>query len=140
MADVLPPLPCRILVTGPSGSGRTQLAVDMLTRLYDGCFERIYVFPPSVHLDSVWTVAKDHVKAMGIPEEEQCFFDTWDEDKLEEILSTQRAVVKHQKAEKASTRLYGIAVLVDDFADSPHVMASRAGGNALHTLLVRGGA
>ena len=75
---------------------------------------------------------------MGIPEEEQCFFDRWDEDKLEEILCTQRVVVKDQKVEIASKRLYGIAVIVDDFADSPQVMASRAEGNALNTLPVRG--
>ena len=112
--------------------------MDLPTRLYAGCFERICVFSPSAHLDSVWTVVKDHVKAMGIPEEEQCFFDTWDEDQLEQILSTQRAVAKHQKAETASTIIYGIAVMVDDLADSPQVMASRAGGNASNTLRVRG--
>ena len=84
--NMVPPTPVRILVTGPSGSGKTQLAVDMLTRMYTGAFEQIYVFSPSVHLDSVWNVVKDHVhKVMGVPEEEQCFFDTWDEDKLSEI-------------------------------------------------------
>jgi hypothetical protein len=138
-ADVIPPVPVRLLVTGPSGSGKTQLIVDMLTRLYAGCFERIYVFSPSVHLDSVWSVVKDHVEqVMGVPESEKCFFDTWDQDALDEILSTQRAVVKHQKAEKVSKLLYSIAVIVDDFADSPAVMSSRAGGNQLNTLLVRG--
>ena len=87
-----------------------------------------------------WTpFGKEHVhKVMGVPEEEQCFFDTWDEEKLGEILSTQKAVVEHQNKEKASKQIYGIAVIVDDFADNPQVMASRAGGNALNTLLVRG--
>ena len=98
---ILAPTPCRYLATGPSGSGKTQLAVDIMTRSYAGAWERIYVFNPNVHLDSVWTVVKDHVhKEMGVPATEQCFFDTWDEEKLEEILNTQRAVVKHQKAEK----------------------------------------
>ena len=75
---------------------------------------------------------------MGVPEDEPCFFDSWDEEKLQEILSTQRAVVKHQKQEKVSEHIFGIAVVVDDFADSPAVMASRSDGNALNTLLVRG--
>ena len=74
----------------------------------------------------------------GVPDEEKCFFDTWDEEVLEELMSQQRAVVKHQKTEKASKHIYGICVVVDDFADSPQVMASRAGGSALNTLLVRG--
>ena len=136
---IVPPTPCRILVTGPSGSGKTQLAVDMLTRIYAGCFERIYVFSPSVHLDSVWNVVKDHVhKVMGVPDTERCYYDSWDEEALDEILKTQKAVVAHQKKEKAGKQIYGICVIVDDFADSPQVMASRQGGNALNTLLVRG--
>ena len=138
-AEVVAPTPCRYIITGPSGSGKTQLAVDMLQRIYSGCFERIYVFSPSVHLDSVWQVVKDHVhKTMGVPESEKCFFDTWDSEALSEILATQKAVVEHMKREKASKTLYGICVIVDDFADSPQVMASRQGGNALNTLLVRG--
>jgi energy-coupling factor transporter ATP-binding protein EcfA2 len=136
---IVPPTPCRILVTGPSGSGKTQLAVDMLTRIYAGSWERIYVFSPSVHLDSVWNVVKDHVnKVMGVPDTEKCFYDSWDEEALDEILKTQKAVVAHQKKEKAGKQIYGICVIVDDFADSPQVMASRQGGNALNTLLVRG--
>ena len=50
---ILPPTPCSIICTGPSGSGKTQLVVDILTRLYAGAFERLYVWSPSVHLDSV---------------------------------------------------------------------------------------
>ena len=138
-ADVVPSTPCRVLITGPSGSGKTQLVVDMLTRIYAGCWERVYIFSPSVHLDSVWDVVKHHVHTtMGVPETEQCFFDTWDEDKVSEILKTQRAVIEHQKKEKTSKRLYGICIVVDDFADNPAVMSSRAGGSALARLLVRG--
>ena len=62
--------------SGPNGSGKTQLAIDMLTRLYAGSWERIYVFSPSVHLDSVWNVVKHHVHTvMGIPETEQMLYD-----------------------------------------------------------------
>jgi hypothetical protein len=136
---ILPPTPARVIITGPSGSGKTQLVVDLLTRLYGGAFERIYVFSPSVHLDSVWNVVKAYVRdTMGVPEDEECFFDAWDEDKLTELLSTQRAIIKHQKQEKAGKQLFWIAIVVDDFADSPAVMASRQDGNALNTLLVRG--
>ena len=78
---ILPPTPARVLVTGPSGSGKTQLVVDILTRLYAGAFERIYVFSPSVHLDSVWTVVKAYVRdTIGVADDEECFFSSWDED------------------------------------------------------------
>ena len=138
-ADVVPSTPCRMLITGPSGSGKTQLAVDLLTRIYAGSWERVYAFSPSVGLDSAWQPVKDYVyKTMGVPEDEQCFFDNWDEEALSGIIKTQKAVVAHQKKEKAGKQIYGICVIVDDFADSPQVMASRQGGNALNTLLVRG--
>ena len=56
------------------------------------------MFSPSVHLDSLWTVVKDYSSnVLGVPPEEETFFDAWDEAKLSEILSTQKAVVKHQK-------------------------------------------
>ena len=45
---------------------------------------------PSVHLDSAWQPVKDYVhKVMGVPEEEECFFDTRGEENLVEILETQ---------------------------------------------------
>ena len=65
---------------------------------------------------------------MGVPEEELCLYDTWDENVLGGILKTQRAVVEHQKKKKASERTYGIEIVVDYFADGPQVMSSRAGG------------
>ena len=42
---IVPPTPCRQIITGPSGSGKTQLVVDLITRIYSGAWERIYVQP-----------------------------------------------------------------------------------------------
>ena len=142
-ADIVPSVPCRIVLSAPSGSGKTVLLVDMLTRIYAGCFERIFVFSPSVHLDSLWTVVKDYSSnVLGVPPEEETFFDAWDEAKLSEILSTQKAVVKHQKEESKTgkEKIYSIIVVVDDFADDQRVMASRtgSGGSAINMLLTRG--
>ena len=140
-ADVVPSVPCRIILSAPSNSGKTVLLVDMLTRIYAGCFERIYVCSPSVHLDSAWAPVKEYsAKVLGVPPEEETFFDEWNEDKLAGILSTQRAVVKHQKEQKASNEIFSIVVVVDDFADDQRVMASRtgSGGSAINMLLTRG--
>lgn len=138
-SGVLSHNPLRLLITGPSGSGKTHLVVDLLTRIQAGCYQRIFVFSPSVHLDSVWQVVKDYVhKTLGVDENEKCFFDTWDEDALREILQTQKSVVEYQKKERSTKTLYGIAIVCDNFSDSPAVMSSRSGGSVLNELLVRG--
>ena len=141
---VLAPTPCRYLVVGPSGSGKSVLLVDFLVRLYKHAFQRVYVFSPSVHIDSAWKPVFKYVeKTLGVDSEREPWaFDEWDDEKLKEIVSTQAAVIKEQKRQKAGKELYGIAIIVDDFADDPRIMASRAGaaagGSMLNTLLVRG--
>ena len=51
-----PPLPLLGLCVGPSMSGKSNFLVKLVTEVYrhkDGksCFDRIYVFSPSVHVD-----------------------------------------------------------------------------------------
>ena len=141
---VLAPTPCRYLIVGPSGSGKSVLLVDFLVRLYKHAFQRVYVFSPSVHIDSAWKPVFKYVeKTLGVDSEREPWAsDEWDDEKLKEIVSTQAAVIKEQKRQKAGKELYGIAIIVDDFADDPRIMASRAGaaagGSMLNTLLVRG--
>jgi energy-coupling factor transporter ATP-binding protein EcfA2 len=142
--SVLAPTPCRYLLVGPSGSGKSVLLVDFLVRLYRGAFQRIYVFSPSIFIDSAWKPVFRYVEnTLGVDSErEQWAFDEWEDEKLKEIVETQKAVIQEQKHQKAGKELYGIAIVVDDFADDPRVMASRsgasAGGSMLNTLLVRG--
>ena len=46
--------------------------------------------------------------------------------------------MEFQKKEKVSKKLFGICIVVDDFASEPSVMSSRAGGNSLNMLLTMG--
>ena len=103
-----------------------------LVRLYKHAFQRVYVFSPSIFIDSSWKPVFKYVeKTLGVDSErEQWAFDEWDDEKLTEIVSTQAAVVKEQKRQKAGKELYGIAIVVDDFADDPRAMASRSGASA----------
>jgi hypothetical protein len=139
----LPPTPCRGLLLGPSGSGKTVVLVDLIVRIYRGAFERIYIFSPSVHLDSAWLPVKDYVeKELKVDtQKEQCFFDEWDTEALSGIVATQRRVTEESKKQKLRS-LYGILVVVDDFADDPRVMHSgsgaSSGGSMLNTLFIRG--
>ena len=55
-------LPMRSIVLGPSGSGKTILLQNMILDIYEGCFDKIYIFPPSVNLDHTWLPVKVYLK------------------------------------------------------------------------------
>jgi hypothetical protein len=139
----LPPTPCRGLLIGPSGQGKTCVLTDMILRLYRGAWERIYIFSPSVHIDSTWAPVKDYIETvMKIDgEKEPFFFDTWQPEVLNEIVETQKRVIEESKKQKIK-QLYGILIVVDDFADSPNIVHSSSGaasgGSMLNTLFIRG--
>ena len=56
--EVLPRIPARMALVGPSGSGRTQLiqekCCDFFRRRGRSIFARIYIWSPSVLVDTVW--------------------------------------------------------------------------------------
>jgi hypothetical protein len=139
----LPSTPMRGIILSPSGNGKTVCLVDMILRLYRGAFERIYVFSPSVHIDSTWVPVKDYIendmKVDG--SKEPFFFDTWEPEVLSEIVETQKRVIEESKKQKIK-QLYGILIVVDDFADSPNIVHSNSGaasgGSMLNTLFIRG--
>jgi predicted ATP-binding protein involved in virulence len=58
--DIAPKLPLRSILLAPSGSGKTVLLANLILNVYRGCFERIYVFSPSVHLDQTWQAVNDY--------------------------------------------------------------------------------
>ena len=122
---------------GPSGAGKTVVLVAMSLRLYRGAFERIYVFSPSVHIDSTWVSVKDYIeKDLKVDgSKETLFFDTWDNATVQEIVDTQKRVIEESKKQKIK-QLYGILVVVDDFADDPKVVHS--GGSVLNSFYTRG--
>ena len=117
--------------------------VDMLVRLYKGCWARIYVFSPSVDVDSAWLPVKKYVED-GLkvdPKKEKCFYSEWDPAALQDIVDGQRKLTEFCKENKQK-KLHGICIVVDDFADDPKIMhaagGAAAGGSMLNTLFVRG--
>ena len=95
----VPKLPLRACAYGPGGSGKSHLLANLCLDVYRGCFERIYIFSPSVNLDHVW----DPVKAVLERElhvdsaKEPCFFDHYDPEALEAIVSRQFKVADMMK-------------------------------------------
>jgi ABC-type transporter Mla maintaining outer membrane lipid asymmetry ATPase subunit MlaF len=60
--NVVPHLPLRGVILAPSGSGKTVLLANLILKVYRGCFERIYIFSPSVNVDQTWEAVKNYQK------------------------------------------------------------------------------
>jgi len=130
-------LPIRSVILGPSGSGKTVLLQNMILNLYKGCFERIYIFSPSIDVDASWEPVKEFIEEkMDVHEtdDEQFFFDHYDPDGLEHIISTQNKIVKHMKRQNKK-KLFQVLIIIDDFADDPSFSRH---SKLLHSLYTRG--
>ena len=60
--EVAGKLPIRSIILGPSGSGKTVLLQNMILNIYRDCFNRIYIFSPSIDVDSSWEPVKKYIE------------------------------------------------------------------------------
>ena len=130
-------LPIRSVILGPSGSGKTILLQNLILKVYRGCFERIYVFSPSIMVDATWEPVKQYIEEemdAHETEDEPFYFDSYKPEALENIINTQNKIIKHMKA-KNKKKLYQILIIVDDFADDPSFSRH---SKLLHSLYTRG--
>ena len=69
--DVVPKCPLRGILLAQSGSGKTCLPANLILNVYRHCFERLYIFSPSVHVDQTLQAVKDYhdkiMKVQGTP-------------------------------------------------------------------------
>ena len=140
---IVPRVPCTGMLLGPSKSGKTVALISMLLDQYrtasgESVWERLFVFSPSVLIDDAWKpVIKFIEDEMGVNmEREKVLFDTWDEGALRTIIEQQRKLTAKTK-QLGYKKLYGVAVIVDDFSDQPE-LHKKNGEGALDTLLCRG--
>ena len=85
--DVVPKLPMRSMILAPSGSGKTVLLQNMILDIYRGCFNRIYIFSPSIDIDQTWQPVKEYIaKEIQPNEHEKVYFDTYAPEELEKII------------------------------------------------------
>jgi hypothetical protein len=101
-APHVPALPMRAMLCAPSGSGKTVLLANMCLDIYRGCFNRIYVFSPSVNIDQTWEEVKKYVnnelmRGKKDADKEECFFSEYDPEALDNIIKTQNKIVQYQK-------------------------------------------
>ena len=133
----VPKIPIRMLLLAPSGSGKTVLLSNLILNIYRGCFERIYIFSPSVDLDTTWKpVKKYQEQTMKVIEndKEKLYFDNYNPNDLEKIIATQHRVISLLK-KQGRNKLFSVLVVIDDFADDP-VFTRQS--KLLHGLFTRG--
>lgn len=128
-------LPLRSIILAPSGGGKGVLLQNLILDVYRGCWERVYIFSPSIDVDSAWQPVKRYLtedRKMGASD--KLFFNEYDPEALQGIIDTQRQVVEHQKKE-GHKKLFQVLIVVDDFADDP---AFSRQSKLLHSLFTRG--
>ena len=86
------------MLVGPSGSGKTVLLTNMILDMYKGCFSRIYIWSPSIEVDSARKPVNDYIRDHIKPNDrDKCYFDSYDPSGLEQVIKTQQKVVDYQK-------------------------------------------
>ena len=108
----------------------------MILKIYKGCFDRIYLFSPSIYVDKTWLPVKEYIeKSMKLdPKKEAIYFDHYDPEALEHIISTQHKVAEHMKQQNF-TNIFQILIVIDDVADDPSFSRH---SKLLHALFTRG--
>ena len=118
--EVLPKIPFRIIVAGPSGGGKTVLLQSMMTSLYKTksgkCpFERIFVWSPSVNVDPAWQPVKRYIREkMHVDDtEEKLYFDKYRPEELEAVITAQKKILSAQK-KRGGKQLFTVLLCIDD--------------------------
>ena len=60
--DVVGKLPLRDILLAPSGGGKGVLISNMILDIYRDCFDRIYLFSPSIDVDKTWKPVKEYIE------------------------------------------------------------------------------
>ena len=135
--EVVGKLPIRSIILGPSGSGKTVLLQSMVLDLYRDCFDRIYIFSPSIDVDHTWAPVKSYIQnnmKVSHTEKEPTYFDHYDAEALANILDIQHKITMHMKSQ-GRTKMFQILIIIDDFADDPSFTRQ---SKILHGLYTRG--
>ena len=97
--EVVGKLPLRDIILGPSGAGKGVLLSNMVLDIYKGCFDRISIFSPSIDVDKTWIPVKGYIeKSQKVDTKiEKLYYDHYDAEALEHIVSTQHKVAEQMK-------------------------------------------
>lgn len=129
--NIVPSLPARVLIVGPSASGKTYLLNTLITDIYKNCFERVYIFSQSINLDQTYNPIKEMQKGIN----EELYYETFDEAALQHIINKHSQIIAKLKEDKKNRELFNICIIIDDFIDDKRI-SNRS--KALNSLFIRG--
>lgn len=129
-------LPTRSVLIAPSNSGKTVLLTNLILDIYRDCFEKIYIFSPSIDIDDGWQPVKEYLRKHLKQDEkkEKTLFDEFDSDAFQNIITTQHKIVQLMK-DKGMKHIYQIAIFIDDMLDNQRFLRHTP---ALDRLFLRG--
>ena len=119
----------RVLVSGKSGSGKSQLMLSAVTDFYRGCFDKggIVIVARTAFLDPTFTALREHAEAhFGQNNKERPFVFTSPSDpKLLDLFEEHEDLVRKEKAQrkidKSSKPLTSRLWIYDDVSDDPQL-------------------
>ena len=129
----LPKLPMRTMIVGRSAAGKGTLIASMLQDQYRGCWESVYVFASTVHVDPLWLALVEYIRdTLGQIREVKDLediaiaHDKIDEVVIRKILAKGERSIKRQKAE--GRKLFKSTLLIfDDMSHTPALQKHQAG-------------
>ena len=72
--DVVPKLPMRSVLCGPSSSGKAVLSSNMILDMYRSCYSRVHIWSPSINVDSTWLPVKEYIRDHIKPNDREHIF------------------------------------------------------------------
>ena len=116
----MPLVPRTGIFLGPSKSGKTVALISLILEQYQGVFEKIYIFSPSINIDDSWVPVKYIEEDLGVnTEREQAYYDEWDKAALRGIIQRQRKITETSKKLEMK-KLYQVLIMLDDYAGCLH--------------------
>ena len=90
--DIVPKLPFKSIIYAPSHSGKTVLITNLIEDIYRDCFERVYIFSPSIEIDDNWRNTKKYLNGiMHLGDDEPSLYQPeFNEDVVHDIMNTQK--------------------------------------------------
>lgn len=127
----IPRTPFRVLVSGKSASGKGVLTVNAGTDFYKGCFDQIFVFAATVHVDSTWKAIEHYVLRELRPirhNRTPFMFDHFDETALRAIIEMQKVSIDRQKKDPdRKGPLKGCLIIMDDLSHDGNLRKMQGG-------------